>query len=150
MKYRMVLIFCSSLFLFSCKNGTDEKGLEIVNSTSKDTNIVDTHNSQNSLDWSGTYSGVLPCAACDGIETEIVLNNDMTYVKKAKYLGEKEYKARDEKGIFVWDKTGSIVVLKGVNEVPSQYKVGENKLTQLDMEGNAITGSLANYYILKK
>ena len=144
MKYRMVLIFCSSLFLFSCKNGTDEKGLEIVNSTNKDTNVVDVHNSQNSLDWSGTYSGVLPCADCDGIETEIALNNDMTYVKKAKY------KARDEKGIFVWDKTGSIVVLKGVNEVPSQYKVGENKLTQLDMEGNAIIGSLANNYILKK
>ncbi len=28
-------------------------------------------NSQNSLDWPGTYTGTLPCADCEGIKTEI-------------------------------------------------------------------------------
>ncbi|MFU8831928.1 MAG: copper resistance protein NlpE N-terminal domain-containing protein, partial [Wenzhouxiangella sp.] len=29
-----------------------------------------------SLDWVGTYSGVVPCASCPGIETSITLNDD--------------------------------------------------------------------------
>ena len=150
MKYRMVLIFCSSLFLFSCKNGTDKKELEIVNSTSKDTNVVDAHNSQNSLDWEGVYKGILPCADCEGIEIEIILNSDLTFVKKTKYLGKENFNGIDEKGSFTWNKEGSTIILQQINEGSNQYKVCENTLTHLDMEGKIIKGDLAEKYILKK
>ncbi|WP_438946633.1 copper resistance protein NlpE N-terminal domain-containing protein, partial [Sediminibacterium sp.] len=38
---------------------------QTANSTS-----LNSHEAQNSLDWQGSYSGVLPCASCPGIETE--------------------------------------------------------------------------------
>jgi hypothetical protein len=33
---------------------------------------------------------------------------------------------------------------------PSKYKVGENRLIQLDMQGKPITGALADKFVLKK
>jgi len=35
--------------------------------------------SVNSLDWAGSYHGVLPCADCAGIETTLILDYDLTY-----------------------------------------------------------------------
>ena len=37
------------------------------------------HSSRNSLDWAGTYEGVLPCADCPGIRTRLTLNRDESY-----------------------------------------------------------------------
>src|SRR5690554_3245370 len=49
--------------------------------------LVDSeHSAQNSLDWSGTYEGVLPCADCEGIKTTIVLNQDGTFTHTAEYI----------------------------------------------------------------
>jgi uncharacterized lipoprotein NlpE involved in copper resistance/heat shock protein HslJ len=111
---------------------------------------IDSHNSQNALDWSGTYKGITPCADCEGIETEVILNKDLTFVIKTKYLGKGDAKVFEEKGTFEWDNTGSIILLQGLKGSPSQYKVGENKLIQLDMDGKVITGQLAEKYVLPK
>ena len=111
---------------------------------------TDSHNSQNSIDWQGTYKGVTPCADCEGIETEITLNTDLTFIIKTKYLGKGDGKIFQETGNFVWDKTGGIIKLEGLKGRPSQYKVGENRLIQLDMEGNIINGALAEKYVLIK
>lgn len=111
---------------------------------------TDTHNSQNALDWPGAYKGITPCADCEGIETEIKLNKDLTFWIQTKYLGKGDAKVFEEKGTFEWDNTGSIVLLQGLKGSPSQYKVGENKLIQLDMDGNVITGQLAEKYVLLK
>lgn len=108
------------------------------------------HNSQTSLDWPGTYKGVAPCADCEGIETEITLSKNLTYVIKTKYLGKGDGKMFEETGSFVWDKKGNTVSLQGINARPSQYKVGENQLIQLDMEGKIISGPLAEKYVFIK
>jgi uncharacterized lipoprotein NlpE involved in copper resistance len=102
------------------------------------------------LDWPATYKGITPCADCEGIETKIVLNKDSTFVIKTKYLGKGAAKVFEERGNFIWDKTGGIISLAGLKGKPSQYKVGEDKLIQLDMEGKTITGQLADKYILTK
>jgi len=112
--------------------------------------LPDAHNSQNSLDWQGTYKGIMPCADCEGIATELVLNKDLTYVIKTKYLGKGDGKVLEESGNFVWDKSGGSITLKGLIDRPSKYKVGENQLIQLDMKGKPITGDLAERYILRK
>ena len=70
---------------------------------------MDTHNSQNSLDWQGTYKGITPCADCDGIETELVLNKDLTYVIKTKYLGKGDGKTLEESGNFVLIKAAAVL-----------------------------------------
>ncbi len=92
----------------------------------------------------------MPCADCEGIETEVLLKKDLTFVLKTKYLGKGDAKVFEEKGNFTWDNSGGIVLLQGLKGMPSQYKVGENKLIQLDMEGKPIKGALAEKYILLK
>lgn len=112
--------------------------------------VKDSHNSKTALDWSGIYKGITPCADCEGIETLIRLNKDMTFVIQTKYLGKGDGKVFEDKGTFVWDKKGESISLSGLKERPWQYKVGENKLIQLDMQGKQISGSLAENYILTK
>ncbi|GHA71168.1 hypothetical protein GCM10009007_10060 [Formosimonas limnophila] len=111
----------------------------------------DGHTSQNALDWQGTYQGVLPCADCEGISTQITLSPNETYVLKTQYMGGSD-KAFSQKGSFVWSQNGRVITLDGINkaEALTQYLVGENQLTQLDLEGNRITGGLAEHYVLKK
>lgn len=107
------------------------------------------HNSSNSLDWAGTYKGTLPCADCEGLETEVFLKADLTYPIKTKYLG-KGNEIIEEKGNFNWNNAGNTIVLSGNKNRPNQYFVGENKLIQLDMSGKKIEGTLADNYVLKK
>ena len=108
-------------------------------------------NTQNSLDWQGVYSGVVPCADCEGILTRITLRGDNTYDLQTNYLG-KSNAVNTNSGNFEWNKEKNGIILKNIKEgtVPSQYKVGENRLVQLDMQGNAMTGALAGNYILIK
>lgn len=107
-------------------------------------------NSQVSLDWAGVYEGILPCADCTGIKTTILLNNDLTYIKKVEYLeGKENENIFVETGKFEWDRTGSSITLLSDNDL-RQYKVGENQLFHLDNDGRVITGQLAAMYVLKK
>lgn len=144
----------ASILLWSCNNDNkSQKNTDaslIDTATVKDTaTVVDAHNAQTSLDWNGTYKGITPCADCKGIETEVTLNKDMTFIVKTTYKGKSD-KVFEEKGSFKWDATGSKISLEGLKDRPSQFFVGENTLTQLDLEGNRITGALAENYILKK
>jgi uncharacterized lipoprotein NlpE involved in copper resistance len=46
----------------------------------------DMHNSRNSLDWAGSYEGVLPCADCPGIKTRLVLSPDGQFELSTQYM----------------------------------------------------------------
>jgi heat shock protein HslJ len=107
-------------------------------------------NSMTSLDWNGTYKGVVPCADCEGIETVLTLNLNKTYTLTTKYLGKKDAKLTSSSGSFTWSADGSTITLEAIKNAPSQYKVGENKLIQLDMSGKMIEGQLAPKYVLEK
>lgn len=101
------------------------------------------------LDWNGIYKGTTPCADCEGIENELILNPDHTYVLKTVYKG-KEMNSFEEKGSFKWDETGSKITLQYPKENPYRYFVGENTLTQLDSDGKVVSGEMAQFYVLKK
>lgn len=129
------------LILFiSCKkeNTTDSTV------TSAQDEVVDMHNSQNSLDWSGRYYGTIPCASCPGIDIEIVLNEDGTFEKTEIYQ-ESDMEPIIENGDFTWSENGNQIRLGEF-----QFKVGENHLIMLDQQGNEVTGALAKDYILTK
>ena len=115
----------------------------------KDDVVIDSaHNSRISLDWAGTYKGVIPAADAEGINVEITLNSDETYIITYQYIGKGD-NAFTSSGNFKWNDDGSIIILDS-DSLPPYYKVGENKLLQLDMAGNVITGQFADNYILKK
>ena len=164
----MKIIICASIFLTAisisaCNNtGVPNSGVDSI-PEAPDTSVSpmkinpDTSaslptgdNSMTSLDWNGTYKGVTPCADCEGIETVITLNPDKTYSLSTRYLGKKETRTNVKSGSFEWSADGGSVTLKGITNGPSQYKVGENKLFQLDMQGKMIEGALASKYILTK
>ena len=107
--------------------------------------------SQNSLDWDGVYSNVVPCADSEGIQTTIVLNQDLTYERMLKYLG-KDETIFTEKGTFYWEKDGRMITLKGMDKehAPYKYWVEENKLVQFDLEGKPLDKDIQPKYSLQK
>src|SRR5689334_14744175 len=109
-------------------------------------------NAQTSTDWVGTYRGVLPCASCEGIETELTLNKNKTYDLITRRKGKGDMGIKAQTGTVTWSKTGNTITLGGINKEvqPSQYVIAENSLTQLDLTGKPIEGELAEKYILKK
>tara|TARA_R110002072_G_scaffold48716_9_gene133179 strand:- start:7490 stop:7933 length:444 start_codon:yes stop_codon:yes gene_type:complete len=133
--------------IFACKNTQEKDPSEDVVESEQ---VPDMHTSQIALDWQGTYSGILPCADCEGIKTEIVLRDDNTYEIKRMYMG-KDDTTFEEEGQLQWTEDGGTVVLTNKeNGHATLFKVGENHLKQLDIEGNPIEGELAEMYILRK
>jgi uncharacterized lipoprotein NlpE involved in copper resistance len=125
---------------------TDPMAIQTPMDTTK-ANTTTADNSENSLDWYGTYEGVVPCADCPGIKTTLTLNENKSFKLEEEYL---EKKARNEdQGTFQWDPAGSVITLNG-NVAKYKYKVGENTITQLDTNGQPIDGPNKNLYIFKK
>ncbi len=145
----LTLILVASA-LTSCNTPSTSDADKDSTATSETETIIDGgHNSRNSLDFTGTYAGVLPCADCEGIKTEITLNEDGTFIKETTYLGKGGDNVVEEKGDYSWNAAGQQILLEG-QEAPNQYSVGESTLTQLDMSGQKIEGDLAAMYVLKK
>lgn len=112
---------------------------------------TDSHTSQTSLDVGGTYKGILPCADCSGIETELSLTDGNGYILKMTYLGKEPTKTVEKTGTYTWDASGNTIVLGGLDtNTPRVYGIGEGRLTQFDLSGNEITGNLADKYVLVK
>ncbi|MDT3275673.1 copper resistance protein NlpE [Shewanella sp. SP2S2-4] len=136
-----------ALFTTACseapKEDTAVDTTQVQTEAAKTVPVGDT--SQNSLDWAGSYEGVLPCASCEGIQTLITLQSDNSFVQETVYLG-KDEKILKLMGKAAWDKKGQKITL----EDGTQYLVGENQLIMLDTEGQRITGDLAANYVLKK
>jgi uncharacterized lipoprotein NlpE involved in copper resistance len=143
-----VLLF---LFYFGCAQQMESDKTETAQNKTKQTAQPLADNSMTSLDWDGTYFGVVPCADCEGIETTITLGKDLTYKIKTKYLGKSD-QVFEKSGSFTWNEAGNTITLNDADgkETTDKYFVGENQITQLDLSGNKITGALADKYILKK
>ena len=141
---KRIVCFLSIVCFFVGLNSCNSRG-------SVPTHIKTVDKSKTSLNWDGTYLGIIPCADCPGIETQITLNTDNTYQITRKYQDRND-DVYVNKGTFTWDTDGSIITLENLDKqkTPTMYKVCENYLLQLDLNGNVITGELADNYVLKK
>lgn len=106
------------------------------------------HNSRNALDWPGTYQSLLPCADCEAILTTLTLEEDGSYQIKRLYVGQDNL-LFDTTGRFTWSEDGSRIQLD-IGDAPDTYVVQENRLVQLDLDGEGISGELADRYVLHK
>jgi heat shock protein HslJ len=104
-------------------------------------------NSENSVDWEGIYTGVIPCADCPGIQVQITLLQDNTYKMNYLYQERNSFEKTYE-GSFQWSKDGGSITLDDADK--TSFTVGVDHIIQLDAEGNRITGELAESYILTK
>lgn len=107
------------------------------------------HNQKDSAGWAGTYSGTIPAADGPGIDVRITLYTDFRYELVYKYIG-KNNDALVYLGDFRWDKKKNMITLNNNRGIPPYYNVGENILTQLDLDKRAIKGEHADMYILRK
>jgi uncharacterized lipoprotein NlpE involved in copper resistance len=108
----------------------------------------DIHTPEISMSWPGVYTGVTPAADGPGIRVRLTLNPNRTYVLQYQYIDRGDSVFSHE-GKFTWDKTGRIVILD-IKDYPRYYMAAEDRFIQLDMQGNEITGDLADNYILEK
>lgn len=137
----------------SCKPNADKSNNETIEADSNQVlhseSFMQEHSSKNALDYKGTYRGTLPCADCNGIKTTVSLFKDGTFLRTVEYLG-KEDDPTPEEGKYTWNDKGSAITLETSNGETQMYQVGENVLFHLDLEGNRITGDLAEHYNLSK
>ncbi len=150
MKAKILVLIVTFLSLTSCNNKETPK---------QETTITETEvhnsedNSKNSVDWTGTYKGTIPCADCEGIEVEITLNDDNTFSSQSTYLGTKKIQKNvfTETGTFKWDEKGNTIkTVTSDKSSKKSYIMGEKKLIQLDSDNKEITGPLAENYVLKQ
>lgn len=146
---RYFLVFVTCLTMASCvETSKTNQGNAEINQDSLTTAIPDGHNSQNSLDWMGRYTGVFPCADCEGIETTVVLSEDTFYLRQF-YLGA-DVEPMEDSGDYKWTDNGSSVILKTSETDNMRFKVGEGYLFLLQPDGSEPTGELTEFYKLKK
>ena len=88
-------------------------------------NPADMHNSRNSLDWAGTYEGVLP----PGTRTSLTLNRDGSYRLVTQAQGS-QTPPTTVTGGFTWLPSGNAVTLDDRGR-RQQFSVGEGRLTLL-------------------
>ncbi len=150
MKAKLLLFSLLLSFCNGCQKQADNKAtLQDSIAKADSLEMVAAHNAKNSLDYIGTYKGILPCADCNGMEISICINENNTYNIKTSYQGKGD-KVFEQKGIFSWNKSGNTILLENVKNGPNQYLVGKNTLTQLDVSGKKTAGELASAYILAK
>lgn len=90
-----------------------------------------------------SWSGVLPCADCEGIETSLFLAKDGTWVMNERYQGvSREPSSFASYG--TWARTADKLVLTDSKGEKSYYRANGEKLQMLDREGNPIESAM-NY-----
>lgn len=152
-----ILILSLVVLLCSCKETHKQHDTSADQSSviklATDSNVVtaavdSSHSAQNSLNWKGSYKGVLPCEGCEGITTEIMLHADSTYMISTNHIGNEKLASMGH-GKFSWV-NGSVILLEGVTGIPQQYFVEENQLVRLDKNGRKVEGAAEDKYLLKK
>lgn len=94
----------------------------------------DMHNSRNSLDWAGTYAGVLPCSDCAGVVTTVQLGGDDTFQMSSRRLAFGAAPT-EQSGQFTWAADGNgISLVTGADA--AAFGVGEGRLLQLNSDGS--------------
>jgi uncharacterized lipoprotein NlpE involved in copper resistance len=99
---------------------------------------------------SENYVGTLPCADCESIDVSLQVNKDSSYVMNSVYKGSRiDSSSNSVKDIGTWSIKGDTLFLS-TNNHSIMYIKTDTALIQLDGNGNRITGTSANMYILHK
>lgn len=95
----------------------------------------------------GIYHGTLPCADCSGIQQTLTLNNDDSYVMERVYMGKGDGTPYTDRGTYRIE--NERVILSGITDAPSDYKIHEGSLEQMDMSGNKVDSDF-DYRLYKR
>jgi copper homeostasis protein (lipoprotein) len=97
------------------------------------------------------YAGTLPCGDCEGIDVSLQLNSDSSYFMNSVYKGSRVDSNRNSfKDTGTWTMHGVDTLILSQKRNAIKYIKTDSTLTQLDGNGNIITGPLADMFILHK
>ena len=97
------------------------------------------------------YVGTFPCADCEGIDVSLQLNKDSSYIMNSVYKGNRDDSSNSSfKDTGSWSLHGPDTLYLFTKGNTLKYIKAGSSLTQLDANGNIITGSSANMFILHK
>jgi len=135
-----IAVFLVSLFVLlnlSCSNNPDASSVKTANETV----ALDTANF-----FSGTFSGITPCADCPGIEMTVHFKPDSIFIETLEYL-ERNTSFSDTGTWRINDKIISVSFPKH----EAYFRINsDSAISMLDAEKKEIGGSLADKYILKR
>lgn len=140
------------LFVSSCKNETETVDTINTNDTIQlEDSISTASNAENSIDYIGSYEGILPCidTNCKEIELSLKLMPDNIFVYSTKRI-DIDKEALMTTGTYHFEQDGNTIVLDQISNVPNAFFIAEGKIYQLDKEQNKIEGANAEKFILKK
>lgn len=87
------------------------------------------NSSRKTLDWAGTYCGVVPNYDNLGTYIELELNEDLTFTKRVKKQGTSD-ELKTVKGTITWSKDGNSMVLDSYAEVESSVLLVKKDMVQ--------------------
>lgn len=120
--------------------------------SSKQQNKTDTtmqvKDARHTLDWKGTYQGVLPCADCEGVATMLVLEPSLEYSLRTRLLGKEDLDKKFE-GNFSWQDDAHISLLPE-NGALQVYRVHEGFLELALPDGGRVPVQNIESYRLYK
>ncbi len=92
--------------------------------------VVDMHTSRIALDWAGTYEGLLSCADCAGIHTQLTLEPDGRFEMVTRRLV-RDAAPSSARGTFDWEADGNTIALSDDAD-GQRFAVGEGRLLLLE------------------
>lgn len=152
---RIISSLCIAVVLVSACN--DNAGKTNEDAKTFDTAAINTDSLANASPTPApplvmaSYSGLLPCADCEGQEVILTLLSDSSYQKRTLYMGKKSTGpgSNEFTDTGKWVMRGDTLLLD-IKDAPGKYLKQDEQLVQLDMKGKRITGKLADKYVLKK
>jgi len=101
--------------------------------------LPDAHTSQNSLDWSGVYEGIVACPDCPGTQTRLTLGRDGNFEIVSRPLVRGAVTA-NATGKFTWQSDGNSIALDSAAGA-QRFAVGEGRVILLNSDGSRPDGA---------
>ncbi len=101
--------------------------------------------------WAGTYAGQLPCADCEGIQTELTLSATGEYTLRRTYLGKANQQPVREQGTWkASDGNAGVVLDDAKPDKRTEYRFTDgNTLKLVGRDGKELDSTL-NYSLTKQ
>lgn len=149
---QFLLLLSMLFFLAGCMTNEEPNHVSAQDVIPFNASQIDARNSRNSLNWEGSYSGVLPCARCVGIDTFLKINRDHTYTLTQRYVNKGDVISDEIKneGTFFWNEEGSIITFENIEGEINTFRVTELFLTPLNKNGIELRPETGNNFKLLK
>lgn len=139
MKY-MLAITIGALLSGACSNHVEE-----TTAADRDSSAVGVDPPVVAINWTGYYTGTLPCTDCGGIETWLWVRSDSTFVQRQHFLGGDEI---PEGMIGQWHVVNNMLTIGLDGDKPDFWRSTAKGIEEVDEMGQPFAGNL-NYTLEK-